>query len=116
MKEALDKGAELFKWEEKKARSGKRVGTKVRGVGVAVSAYTAGSIGFDGLLVIRPDGKVQIQSGIGNLGTALGVRRASRRGRDARHAVGEVRGRLGRHREEPAVDAASRPAARRCTR
>ena len=33
VKEALDKGAELFNWEEKKARSGKRVGTKVRGVG-----------------------------------------------------------------------------------
>ncbi len=69
VKEALDKGAEIFKWEEKKARSGKRVGTKVRGSGVAVSAYSAGSVGFDGLLVIRPDGKVQIQSGIGNLGT-----------------------------------------------
>ena len=40
VKEALDKGAELFNWEEKKARSGKRVGTKVRGSGVAVSAYT----------------------------------------------------------------------------
>ena len=69
VKQALDKGAEIFNWQEKKARSGKRVGTKVRGAGVAVSAYTAGSIGFDGLLVIRPDGKVQIQSGIGNLGT-----------------------------------------------
>jgi CO/xanthine dehydrogenase Mo-binding subunit len=69
VKDALDKGAELFNWEEKKARSGKRIGTKVRGAGVAVSAYTAGSIGFDGLLVIRPDGKIQIQSGIGNLGT-----------------------------------------------
>jgi CO/xanthine dehydrogenase Mo-binding subunit len=69
VKEALDKGAELFNWNEKKARSGKRTGTKVRGSGVAVSAYTAGSIGFDGLLVIRPDGKIQIQSGIGNLGT-----------------------------------------------
>jgi CO/xanthine dehydrogenase Mo-binding subunit len=69
VKEALDKGAELFNWEEKKGRSGKRVGTKVRGAGVAVSAYSAGSIGFDGLLVVRPDGKVQFQSGIGNLGT-----------------------------------------------
>jgi xanthine dehydrogenase molybdenum-binding subunit len=69
VKEALDKGAEIFNWQEKKARSGKRVGTKVRGAGVAVSAYTAGSTGFDGLLVVRPDGKVQIQSGIGNLGT-----------------------------------------------
>ena len=69
VKEALDKGAEIFKWEEKKARSGRRVGTKVRGSGVAVSTYSAGSTGFDGLLVIRPDGKVQFQSGIGNLGT-----------------------------------------------
>ena len=69
VKQALTKGAELFGWEEKKARSGRRVGTKVRGSGVAVSSYTAGSIGFDGLLVFRPDGKIQVQSGIGNLGT-----------------------------------------------
>ncbi len=69
LKDALTKGAELFGWEEKKARSGRRVGTKVRGSGVAVSSYTAGSIGFDGLLVFRPDGKIQVQSGIGNLGT-----------------------------------------------
>ena len=69
LKNALDKGAELFRWEERKARSGKRVGSKARGVGVAVSAYSAGSMGFDGLLVIKPDGRVMIQSGIGNLGT-----------------------------------------------
>jgi CO/xanthine dehydrogenase Mo-binding subunit len=69
VKDALVKGAELFNWDEKKARSGRRVGSKVRGSGVAVSSYTAGSIGFDGLIVIRPDGKVQVQSGIGNLGT-----------------------------------------------
>jgi len=69
LKEALDKGAEVFNWEERKARSGKRNGSKVRGVGVAVSAYSAGSMGFDGLLVIKPDGRVMIQSGIGNLGT-----------------------------------------------
>ena len=41
----------------------------MRGVGVAVSAYTAGSIGFDGLFIIKPDGRLHIQSGIGNLGT-----------------------------------------------
>jgi CO/xanthine dehydrogenase Mo-binding subunit len=69
LKNALDKGAELFKWEERKALSGKRNGSKVRGVGVAVSAYSAGSMGFDGLLVVKPDGRVMIQSGIGNLGT-----------------------------------------------
>ena len=67
--EAIDKGRELFNWDEKKARSGKRVGTKVRGSGMAMSAFSGGSVGFDGLLIIRPDGKVQIQSGIGNHGT-----------------------------------------------
>jgi CO/xanthine dehydrogenase Mo-binding subunit len=69
LKQALDRGAELFKWEERKARSGQRVGTKIRGVGVAVSAYSAGSMGFDGLIIIKPDGRLAIQSGIGNLGT-----------------------------------------------
>jgi xanthine dehydrogenase molybdenum-binding subunit len=69
VKEALDKGAELFNWEEKKARSGKRVGNKVRGSGVAVSAFSGGSTGFDGLFIIKPDGRVQFQSGIGNHGT-----------------------------------------------
>jgi len=69
LKQALDKGAELFGWEQRKARSGQRIGSKVRGVGVAVSAYSAGSMGFDGLIVIKPDGRMAIQSGIGNLGT-----------------------------------------------
>jgi CO/xanthine dehydrogenase Mo-binding subunit len=69
VKETIDKGAELFKWEARKARSGKREGSKVRGVGMALSCYSAGSVGFDGLLVIKPDGRVAIQSGIGNLGT-----------------------------------------------
>ena len=67
---ALDRGAELFKWDERKARSGRRNGTKVRGVGVAVSPFIGGySIGYDGLVVIRPDGKLYVQSGAGNLGT-----------------------------------------------
>jgi CO/xanthine dehydrogenase Mo-binding subunit len=69
VKEALDKGADLFHWDERKARSGKREGSKVRGTGVAISAYSAGSVGFDGLLVIKPDGRMAIQTGIGNLGT-----------------------------------------------
>jgi len=69
MKEALDKGAELFNWEERKARSGKRQGSKVRGAGVAISSFNAGSTGFDGLFVIKPDGRIQFQSGVGNHGT-----------------------------------------------
>jgi len=69
LKEALDRGAEQFKWSERVARTPKRMGTKVRGVGVSLSCYVGGTIGFDGLLVIRPDGRITFQSGIGNLGT-----------------------------------------------
>ena len=69
LREALDLGAQLFKWEERKARNGQRNGTKVTGVGVGLGTYTAGSIAMDGLLLVRPDGKVYVQSGIGNLGT-----------------------------------------------
>jgi len=69
IKNALDRGAELFKWEERKAQGGKRQGSKVRGYGVSSSVFVAGSVGFDGLFVIKPDGRMYIQSGIGNLGT-----------------------------------------------
>jgi xanthine dehydrogenase molybdenum-binding subunit len=69
LKEALDRGAEQFKWSERVARAPKRMGTKVRGVGVSLSCYVGGTIGFDGLLVIKPDGRINFQSGIGNLGT-----------------------------------------------
>jgi xanthine dehydrogenase molybdenum-binding subunit len=68
IKEALDRGMEQFEWEKRKAQP-KKSGTKVRGIGVATSCFVGGSIGFDGLFVIKPDGKVYIQSGIGNLGT-----------------------------------------------
>jgi xanthine dehydrogenase molybdenum-binding subunit len=69
LKEALDRGAEQFKWSERVARTPKRIGSKVRGVGVSLSCYVGGTIGFDGLLVITPDGRIRFQSGIGNLGT-----------------------------------------------
>jgi CO/xanthine dehydrogenase Mo-binding subunit len=69
LKEALDRGAEQFNWSARVARTPKRRGTKVRGVGVSLSCYVGGTIGFDGLLVIKPDGRIAFQSGIGNLGT-----------------------------------------------
>ena len=69
LKEALQRGAEQFKWQERVARRPKRIGTKIRGVGVALSCYVGGTTGFDGLLVITPEGRVRFQSGIGNLGT-----------------------------------------------
>ncbi len=69
VKEALDKGAEQFEWDKRKAQP-KKSGSKVRGIGVATSCFVGGSVGFDGLCVIKPDGRLYIQSGIGNLGTA----------------------------------------------
>jgi xanthine dehydrogenase molybdenum-binding subunit len=69
VKEALDRGAQQFDWAARAARAGKRNGSKVTGVGVAVGPHGAGSIGFDGLMTIRPDGKLYVQSGVGNLGT-----------------------------------------------
>ena len=69
VKEALEQGAERFNWKERAARAGQRNGNKVRGVGVGVGTHTAGSVGHDGLMIIRPDGTLQVQSGVGNLGT-----------------------------------------------
>jgi CO/xanthine dehydrogenase Mo-binding subunit len=68
VKQALDRGAELFRWNERVGQPRRR-GTKARGLGVAVGPYVGGSIGFDGLFTIRPDGRLYLQSGIGNLGT-----------------------------------------------
>src|SRR5262252_2175639 len=69
VKEALDRGAEQFRWNERKTQGGKKQGNKVRGYGVATSSFVSGSVGYDGLFVIKPDGRMYIQSGIGNLGT-----------------------------------------------
>src|ERR1700674_3601190 len=69
LKEALDRGAEQFKWSERVSRTPKRIGCKVRGVVGSLSCYVGGTIGFDGILIIKPDGGVSILLGIGNLGT-----------------------------------------------
>lgn len=69
LKEALDKGAGMFKWEERKQRSGQRVGNKVTGIGVGQGYHSAGTNGFDGLVRITPDGKLHVHTGVGNLGT-----------------------------------------------
>ncbi len=69
MKEALDKGAEQFGWEAKRATSGQRRGSKVLGIGIGQAFHTAGSNGFDGLVRLTPQGQLYIHSGVGNLGT-----------------------------------------------
>lgn len=68
-REALQKGAEKFQWAERKARNGQVRGTKVSGVGVALANFTAGTIGFDGMIALTPDGRLTIYSGVGNMGT-----------------------------------------------
>ncbi|MGC1462961.1 MAG: molybdopterin cofactor-binding domain-containing protein, partial [Terracidiphilus sp.] len=68
LKEALDRGAEQFRWSERIKRA-KRSGTKARGLGVVLGAHDGGTDGYDGLLVITPQGRVRFQSGISNLGT-----------------------------------------------
>jgi CO/xanthine dehydrogenase Mo-binding subunit len=78
LKDALDRGAEQFRWQER-VKQPKRMGAKARGVGVSLSTYVGGTIGFDGLMVITPEGKVRFHSGIGNLGTesVIDVHRAA---------------------------------------
>src|SRR5258706_1768881 len=67
IKEALDKGAQIFKWDERKARSGQREGSKVRGSGVAISSHNAGSVCFDGLFFLKPEGREDNQNSLPNL-------------------------------------------------
>ena len=67
--EALDLGAQQFGWAERRARSGRRRGSKVTGVGVGQAFHSAGSSGFDGLVRIDTEGRLHIHTGIGNLGT-----------------------------------------------
>ncbi len=68
-KDALDKAAAMFNWEERKKKSGQRIGTKVTGIGIGQGYHSAGTNGFDGMVRITPDGKLHVHTGVGNLGT-----------------------------------------------
>ena len=69
MREAVDRGAKAFNWAAMRQKSGQRNGSKVTGIGVALSSYAAGDVGH-GRAAHDPAGrKVYIQQGIGNLGT-----------------------------------------------
>lgn len=69
LKVALERGAQTFGWQQRKARPAPG-GPLRRGIGVATGCFVAGTVGFDGLFVITPAGRVRIHSGVGNLGTA----------------------------------------------
>lgn len=68
-REAVELGGQVFNWAEKSRLSGRVDGTRVTGVGISLAPYTAGSSGWDGLLVILPDGTLRVHQGIGNLGS-----------------------------------------------
>jgi len=68
VKEALDQGAKAFDWQARRNRPAPK-GALRRGLGVATGTFVAGTIGFDGLFVITPEGRLRIHSGVGNLGT-----------------------------------------------
>ena len=69
MPEALDRGAEMFDWQAKRQLSGRRNGSKIYGVGIGQAYHDVGRRGYDGLIVLTPDGKLHLHSGVGNLGT-----------------------------------------------
>ncbi len=68
LKNALQSGSEKFNWTERRSMSGARNGSKIRGLGVSSSTFVGGSKGYDGLFILKPDGKMYIHSGVGNLG------------------------------------------------
>jgi CO/xanthine dehydrogenase Mo-binding subunit len=68
-REALERGAAAFNWEQRKARSGQARGSKVTGIGVGQAFHAAGRGGLDGIVRLTPDGKLHIHCGVGNLGT-----------------------------------------------
>jgi xanthine dehydrogenase molybdenum-binding subunit len=69
MNQALDRGAEMFNWAERSARSGQRNGSKVTGIAIGQGFHPASFSGFDGLVRLSPEGKLHIHTGVGNLGT-----------------------------------------------
>jgi CO/xanthine dehydrogenase Mo-binding subunit len=69
LRDALEQGAKIFKYDERKKNSGKRVGNKIRAIGIGQAYHSAGASGFDGMCRITPDGILHIHTGVGNLGT-----------------------------------------------
>lgn len=69
MPAAIQQAAEMFNWEEKRQRSGRRNGSKVTGIGVGMGYHSAGASGYDGLCRIGTDGRLYLHTGVGNLGT-----------------------------------------------
>jgi xanthine dehydrogenase molybdenum-binding subunit len=69
MPEALELAAEQFGWDDRKARARQTSGSKVTGLGIGQGYHNAGRSGMDGIIRMLPNGRLQIHTGVGNLGT-----------------------------------------------
>ncbi|QGP91190.1 Putative xanthine dehydrogenase molybdenum-binding subunit XdhA [Neomoorella glycerini] len=73
IRECIEKGKELIKWDEKKARYKNQAGTKRRGLGMACFSYASGThpVGLEiagARIVLNQDGSVQLQIGATEIG------------------------------------------------
>jgi xanthine dehydrogenase molybdenum-binding subunit len=69
LRECLERGAAAIKWREKWQHPSKKTGRVRRGLGVRMSQEHSGRDVSNGLIAIRPDGRVVVPIGYGNLGT-----------------------------------------------
>ncbi len=102
MEEAIAMGMKEFDWQNRKQLSGKRTGTKVTGVGVGQAYHSAGATGFDGLVVITPDGKLHIRCR--QSGHILPQRHIPGGRGDTENELGSLRHRAGRFAQAPALE------------
>ncbi|KKM11054.1 xanthine dehydrogenase [Clostridiales bacterium PH28_bin88] len=73
IRECIDKGKELIKWDEKKSRYQNQTGTRRRGLGMACFSYASGThpanLEIAGArIVLNQDGSVQLQLGATEIG------------------------------------------------
>ncbi|MCH7673118.1 MAG: molybdopterin-dependent oxidoreductase, partial [Proteobacteria bacterium] len=69
MPECLEQAAEQFDWDGRKSRARQTNGSKVTGLGIGQGYHNAGRSGMDGIVRMLPNGRLQMHTGVGNLGT-----------------------------------------------
>ncbi|HUS20237.1 MAG TPA: molybdopterin cofactor-binding domain-containing protein [Terriglobales bacterium] len=69
LRECLERGAAAIKWREKWQHPSKKTGRLRRGLGVRMSQEHSGRDVSNGVIAVRPDGRVVVPIGYGNLGT-----------------------------------------------
>jgi putative selenate reductase molybdopterin-binding subunit len=69
LQECLERGAAAIGWKEKWQHPSKKSGRLRRGIGMRMSQEHSGRDVSNGIVAIRPDGRVVVPMGYGNLGT-----------------------------------------------